>query len=422
MKSKLKSKLTNNFGLKVISVLSALLIWFIVVNINDSVKTKPFEVPVTISNKSAVTSLNKIYHVLDDSDKIVVTVETRESILDELSEENFTAKADMLELSDMGTIPIEVTCSNKKVGIADMSWKPQNLKIEIEDTDTKLLKVGVSTIGTPGSGYVVGSKTPSPNSVEVTGPKSVVKKVKSAVAEVNVEGLTADQTVNAQIKLLDSDGDPIDTTNLQYVGKESGITVKIELFKTKEIPVICNSSGTPAVGYQVREVVSDPATITIAGKESSLQKINNITVPEGQLSVRDASADVQKIVDITAYITEKDVKVVDPVDEDGKSEVLLIAYIEQTVTKDIVISTDKIVVSSAPEGYSYSYPSASSITLPVQALQRDMDNFNEEEVKTSIDLSNYSRKGTYTVPVAVDLPAPYTIKDQVYVQIELTKK
>ena len=54
-------KLTHNWGLKLGSVIFAIMLWIIVTNINDPVLTyKVYNVPVTITNTDAITSKGEV--------------------------------------------------------------------------------------------------------------------------------------------------------------------------------------------------------------------------------------------------------------------------------------------------------------------------------------------------------------------------
>ncbi|MBP5565549.1 MAG: hypothetical protein J6X45_07495 [Lachnospiraceae bacterium] len=55
----MKQKLTHNLNLKVLAVLFSVMIWIIVVNIDDPVKSVQFnDVPVQVINESALTDEN----------------------------------------------------------------------------------------------------------------------------------------------------------------------------------------------------------------------------------------------------------------------------------------------------------------------------------------------------------------------------
>ena len=62
-----KKSLTQNFGLKIMSLFVAVIIWFIVVNLTDPVITQTYKnVPVRILNADVITDSGKTLEVVDD--------------------------------------------------------------------------------------------------------------------------------------------------------------------------------------------------------------------------------------------------------------------------------------------------------------------------------------------------------------------
>ncbi len=110
----MKKKLTANLGLKILAVLFSVVIWFIVININDPVDKVVFrKIPVEILNEDAVTSQGKVYEILDGTNVIDVTVWAKRSVLDTLSADNIIATADMQEINLMDTM-VRIKLSTNK--------------------------------------------------------------------------------------------------------------------------------------------------------------------------------------------------------------------------------------------------------------------------------------------------------------------
>ena len=64
----MKQKLTNNLGLKLISVALSVILWLIVVSIDDPVISRTYSgIEVEVLNADAVTSQGKVYEILDGS-------------------------------------------------------------------------------------------------------------------------------------------------------------------------------------------------------------------------------------------------------------------------------------------------------------------------------------------------------------------
>ena len=60
----MKTKLLNNLPFKIISVIAAIVLWLIVVNIDDTVETDVFKnLPVTLINTDTLTSQDQTYRI-----------------------------------------------------------------------------------------------------------------------------------------------------------------------------------------------------------------------------------------------------------------------------------------------------------------------------------------------------------------------
>ena len=74
MLRKLTKLVTNNFGLKVLGAVLAVILWMVIVNAEDPDKSVTFTLPVQITNGEYLTEMGKTYEVLEDTDTITVVV------------------------------------------------------------------------------------------------------------------------------------------------------------------------------------------------------------------------------------------------------------------------------------------------------------------------------------------------------------
>ena len=95
MLKNLAKKLTNNLGLKVLAVLFAIALWIVVVNIDDPVKPAQYTISVTQDNMDYLTSNGKYSETLGGKNTVTFTASAKRSILEKLSNTDFTAVADM---------------------------------------------------------------------------------------------------------------------------------------------------------------------------------------------------------------------------------------------------------------------------------------------------------------------------------------
>lgn len=138
MLKNLAKKLTNNLGLKVLAVLFAIALWIVVVNIDDPVKPAQYTISVTQDNMDYLTSNGKYSETLGGKNTVTFTASAKRSILEKLSNTDFTAVADMekieyVEGDGVCRVPITITCSKYNSNTVTISSKQQYLDVTVED-------------------------------------------------------------------------------------------------------------------------------------------------------------------------------------------------------------------------------------------------------------------------------------------------
>lgn len=251
----MKEKLLNNAGIKIISVLFAIMLWLLVVNTEDPIVTRDFkDIKVQVINEEEISEIDKVYEIVEGN-TVNITVEGRRTVVDQLSSSDFIATADLGKLSDVYAVKIQVIPikSSLKDELTITYNGNDTLKVELEEKETKQVPVTIVTQGAPASGYAVGSDkviVKSPNIIEVTGAQSLVKKVKEARIYVNVSNVYKDFEVVSKPILVDSDGDEVIGAERLKLSTDS-VTINMKIFKTKEIAVEANYTGSVIDGYVV---------------------------------------------------------------------------------------------------------------------------------------------------------------------------
>ena len=412
-------KLTNNLGLKILSLLFAVLLWLVVVNVDDPVKTETYRgIRVTMLNENAITSMGKVYKIEDDSDLISVTVSAKRSVHKKLSSADFIATADMEKDIQFGNlVAINVSCTNRDVETENIRKSWNNVKVSIEDSATEEFNVVVKQKGTPGSGYMVGEMVPEQRVIAVTGPASIISRIKRIEAEVDVTGRSADDTVICNLTVLNSDGDSLDTTYLEYNGKANGMPVKLTMLKTKEVGLQFEVTGTPADGYSYTGMTFKPDTIEIAGSTANLQGLNTISIPGEAVNINGFTQTQQIEVNLVPYLPEN-IRVVDEA-KDGLAVVTV--EIEAHEKRDVTLPVSRIEITGVPRGYSVDFEDLEEIAIPVTGLTTALEELNTEDIVVILDVAPASRAGRYTRTLQIDVPGECGLGGDVKVSFELLK-
>ena len=415
------NKIWNNLGLKIMAVIFSILLWLVAVNINDPVERKVFrDVRVETRNTNLLTDENKLYKVLDDTDTVTVTVRASRSVLENINVSDITATADFSELSFTNTVPIRLSV-NKYIDkqIEDISGSVDSMKLEVEDKKEKQFVIEIVQTGEPADGFIVGKVTTTDgNAMKISGPESVVEKVKKAVVEADVSDLTDSINITEKIRLLDAQGKEVTDSSITRSVNTSKVSITI--LETKTVPVSLSATGEPAAGYVATgEVSCAPETVTIAGKSSVVKDISEIVIPADELDLTGATADVTRLIDVRNYLPEG-TSLTNTNGEEFNGKVAVTVKIEPLVDITREVAASRIQIQNVPEGYTVTLDEGSRVSLRLRGLQVNLDQVNMDNLVGSIDIAAWMQKTdqtelaegsaeaevTFTLPPGVTQTAP----------------
>ena len=392
----MKERLMNNIGLKILAFLIAGLLWLTVVNIDNPITDQTYKnIPVSVINAEVLASEEtpKTYQIVDDTQMVDVTVKAKRSVLSKIEAKDIVAVADMKELTLNTQIPIQVTVKGHEYKEAYSN--PRNLQIKLEDEETKKFPIVPKTTGTVRDGYVLGSVTAVPEQVSICGPKSVVETISKVEAKVNVSGLSQDILMKSELKLYDQDNEEIDQSLLSNNLGTEGVSINIELFRTKKIPLEFDTSRIQAAdGYEFSKITYEPQEISISGEQRILKTVD-------------------KVIDISSYLPEE----IELADENAGSVVVTV-FVEKDGAKTFEITPGAITVDNLVKGLILDYKTADALEVQVRGSKDALEGIKINEC-VSIDLKDYVEPGIYDVPVTVKLPEHCTLEKPVTVSIEL---
>lgn len=408
-----KKVLFYNVGIKLLSIVCAILFWLLITNIADPYKTKTFLVTVQTIHEEAISSVNQVYEVIDGA-TANVTVHGRRSIVDKLDDSDISATADLSNLSKVNAVPI--TASLKSRHISDVKVEcSQVLKIALEEMEKKQFKVIVNCEGTPSSGYAVGECIARPNVIEVTGGESVIDRISTVEVKVNVNGASEDFRKSAEPAAYDQKHHKITSATLSF--NTSKVRATVKLVQKKEVSVKIQIEGTPADGYEFVEVNSSPDTIEVAGKGKYLNEISEITIPVDITGLKSDSESLEQNIDVSGYIDER---LSVPNEEDKNISVKI--SIQRMQTRAVKLSVSQIQLENVKNGYSAEIDEdTDSVTLSVKGTSSALSGLSDRSFTGTVDCSGY-KEGRYSLPVSIHLGSDYQLENTVHVRVVIRKK
>ena len=414
----MKDKLKNNLGLKIIAFVFAVFLWWAVVNIDDPINTKQFYVDVAVTNPEVITNAGKSYQILDDTKTITVTIKARRKVLDEIKSSYIMATADLREMQD-SSVPIRVKVIGFEGSYESATAYPQNIQVSVENTMKKTFPITTVANGTPRDGYVVGSMTASPKTVDISGPESAVSKISKVVARVDVSEMSSDATIETDLVYYDAAENRIDKTLLSSNCDKNGVSVNVDIWNTKKVQLQFDTSDIKtASGYAFTGIEVEPQTIRVAGTTEQLNALTQLEIRAEELKKRDVSANEEVIVDITKHLPEGIIMA-----DSDESSVVVRILVEKAGTKSILLPVGSIQIENAPSKFNLEKGPEQEVELQFSGSKEALENLSSEKITASVDLSQYTETGTYTVKVQItELPEGCTYIGEATIQIILTKK
>ena len=425
-----KRKITDNIPLKIMSVAVAVVVWLIVMNIDNPIGTNYYTInDVELINKEYVESsdtIGKMCMPEQNQDNVKIAITATKKVRDKIKITDISATADLQQVVSLDTnpvmVPITVNCSTPGVSANDIKVTPQNLSVNLDEKETQEFVVNVSRGDTkPGKDYEVGSLTANPEKVRITGPKTLINKIDKVNAAIDLDGNTQDFTQDANLTIIDKNQEVLSDSEMNSLRIENNakVVVTAKLWKIRQgVGISAGYVGTPAEGYQAGIVKTVPDTISVAGSIEGLESLaandNVITIPSDSIDISGESKDVEKKINIKNLLPDN-VKLT----SDSSEDVWVTVSILPEGSREFDVPTKNIEVRNKPDDLQVTFVTA-QIAVRIKSDTEDMDDLDSErDIKASIDLDG-KKEGDYEVPVKIVLPDGYETVEDVTTEVVIS--
>ena len=423
-----KMKLFQNTTLKAASLAGAIIIWLIIMNINDPVITRIiYDVPVNVVNSSYIESMGLSYKISDGYDTIAVTVRGNRSLVESLTASRFNVVADLTQIISLETdpvmVPLTVDCPN--ISKENMTASPRNINIDIEEMVSRDFVINATAAGTtPANGFEVGEMTVDPETVTIRGPGTLMEKIERVNAVVDVSGVRGDKDMQPSIQITDKNGEQITETQMSYLSmnvSEEEMNVHVTVFAVRSgVSLRVETSGEPAPGYTVGNIAVTPSTLSVVGSRAVLDSLeqngNVITIPadSGLVDVTDRSSDVSVKIDIREILPDG-LSLASQISNTAVVSVQILPANSRSITVD----TKNIDIDGLLDGYSCVFES-SSLVVKIQGSPEILDGLTASSLHARVELSGILT-GRQKIPVIVDLPDGTSLVEDVMVDVIISR-
>ena len=362
------NKLKNNSKIKIISLLSAMVLWMYVMAIVDPEETKLFEnIPVTITNKNELNERDLvIYPEQDLTTNIYVTGKL--SNLKKVTKDDINVYGQINNpLEGNNEIYLKVSTSQR----VNYDFKNPVMIVTLEKiiSEDKSIKVDITGSGKNNVDNIM--LQDNIDKVSISGPRSLVNKVKRVVGTVKVNGELNDFSQSIKLEPVDAKGKVVEGIELE----KDSVNVNITLLTQKTVPITLKLSDNSESGVNY---TMSQNTVTIKGKKDIVDSINDIETQPVKLSEISpgTSKDIYLQVPSGITIETKYITIKKNSEENAVAEYTYTA--EDIEIRNNIENTDKSKIKIP-----------NSINVSIEYLQSE-GSINKDDIKLYIDLNEVS--------------------------------
>lgn len=367
-------RLHKNTKIKIISLLSAIVLWMYVMAVVDPEDTKLYEnIPITITNLNEIKDLGL---VVDPDDNLVTSVYIKGKLSD-------LQKISANNIDVYGTVSNPIEGQNQlylRASVNDKvttEFKSDTIVINLEKSieEEKNITVNITGVYKDNVDKVDLDKT----KVVVSGPRSSVDSVKyvQATFDANKESVDTKST-ELELKALDSEMNEVDHVTLEF----NKVTAKVSYFQQKQVKINPIFSSNESNLVQDQDFTIIPSEINIKGKSDVINNIDSINT---------------KIINVDELGTNNkivDLDIPDGINADKDSVTIKLINKNKTKNSTFVYSGDDISLLNNEEDVSINdFEIPDDIIVKIQ-YDNDSDRISKNDLKLYLNLSEGIVSGT----------------------------
>lgn len=266
MIEQIKNAFQRNKIQKIVALLSAIALWFFVMDTQNPTINGSYDVPLTMSN------IPNGYKAVFREQTVRVKLSAPRSYFIDYGVNNIRAFANLQNYSAEGEYEIPIEASFPK-GFEIESISPTTIHVQLDPFIEKQMAADVIITGMPVENSVVRSLEKSSTNLTLIGPKTAVENVKRVIGYIGLNGNS--ETFDILVPMTAIDGDGREVPGVRVAPSVITVTVQIEReFQKKVVPVVADI--TVPEGREISELIINPQTVEIVARREILTLIDSI--------------------------------------------------------------------------------------------------------------------------------------------------
>lgn len=377
---------------QIVSLFISIGLWLYVTNTENPIRTvEVSKVPVQLLNANDLSEQGMAL-VPNQSIYVDLKVEGYSQDVYKLNKDNFSIKIDLaeyaLKLGD-NSIPITIVDTPSNVTVKNTSNLVVTVKIEeiIEKDFNVESRIDVAAK----ANYYVAQPQINPETVTVSGPKSLVSQVKGVVVLGQEDNVFEDIVKNYEVVAIGDSGDTVEGVKLST----ERVQVIIKVNPGKSVPIKVGTIGNAGYNINIASMELSQNYVEITGPQYILDSISEIYTEAIDLSRITKNSNMEVALIFPDGIEKASISYVTvsiEVEEVKESK-------ENEVTREFEV---EYTTSGLASDFNMT-ASSNKVKIVLKGSKSKLDSINIENIVASIDLSSITDAGQYTETPAVNI-------------------
>ena len=377
---------------QIVSLFISIGLWLYVTNTENPIRTvEVSKVPVQLLNANDLSKQGMAL-VPNQSIYVDLKVEGYSQDVYKLNKDNFSIKIDLaeyaLKLGD-NSIPITIVDTPSNVTVKNTSNLVVTVKIEeiIEKDFNVESRIDVAAK----ANYYVAQPQINPETVTVSGPKSLVSQVKGVVVLGQEDNVFEDIVKNYEVVAIGDSGDTVEGVKLST----ERVQVIIKVNPGKSVPIKVGTIGNAGYNINIASMELSQNYVEITGPQYILDSISEIYT---------------EAIDLSRITKNSNMKVdlifPDGIEKASISYVTVSIEVEEAKESQENEVTREFEVEYTTSGLASDFnmtASSNKVKIVLKGSKNKLDSINIENIVASIDLSSITDTGQYTETPAVNI-------------------
>ncbi len=374
-----------------ISLALALLLWGWVTTQQDPTITRLFRDQPLLDPQLPDESLI----VVELGEVLVrVGVEGPRSLVNELTPGDLNPRLDVSEVEGPGEYNLHVVVDVPNAVTVE-SLAPRQVPVVVDRIATRPFDLEVEPEAVEGTARRIGDIEPEVTQVTVSGPERLVDQIARVVLPVSIGNRSGNFTASFAPVAQDGAGAFVAGVQIQPERVDTAVEVDAQ---GRSVPVLIQTYGAPAEGFQVIDRVVNPQTVLLDGPEDVLEDI--LSVSTEQIGMEGARESVSRRARIVGL--PEGVSVVEPAD----GAVVVVVQIQPRGAAQTLADIPVQVTDLAP-GLDVALDPP-TVAVEILAADATLAALQPGDVAARVSVAG-REPGSYELPVAVSVPPGVTL-------------